>query len=147
MVTPGSSVACQRERAGSVSCGATDPFSWVLVHMRSVCAHQESVSQSCVSSGGSMVALMATSSKRAYAIPRSIAVRAPAPGQSTADPYLHRRHSQFCLSLCGDSGICLIGKRQRLVKKYFILVFCYIEVKKFFLTSCLYLFMTVLGLP
>ena len=35
--------------------------------------------QSCVSSGGSMVALMATSSKRAYAIPRSAAPRAPAP--------------------------------------------------------------------
>ena len=38
--------------------------------------------QSCVSSGGSMVGLMATSSKRAYAIPRSAAPRAaaPAPG-------------------------------------------------------------------
>ena len=35
----------------------------------SVCALQESVSQSCVSSGGSMVGLMVTSSKRAYAIP------------------------------------------------------------------------------
>ena len=34
--------------------------------------------QSCVSSGGSMVGLMATSSKRAYAIPRSTAPRAPA---------------------------------------------------------------------
>ena len=34
--------------------------------------------QSCVSSGGSMVGLMATSSKRAYAIPRSAAPRAPA---------------------------------------------------------------------
>ena len=34
---------------------------------------------SCVSSGGSMVGLMVTSSKRAYAIPRSIAPRAPAP--------------------------------------------------------------------
>ena len=33
--------------------------------------------QSCVSSGGSMVGLMATSSKRAYAIPRSAAPRAP----------------------------------------------------------------------
>ena len=38
-----------------------------------VCALQESVSQSCVSSGGSMVGLMVTSSKRAYAIPRSAA--------------------------------------------------------------------------
>ena len=38
--------------------------------------------QSCVSSGG----LMATSSERAYAIPRSTAPRAPAPMQFTADP-------------------------------------------------------------
>ena len=36
--------------------------------------------QSCVNSGGSMVGLMATSSKRAYAIPRSAAPRAPAAG-------------------------------------------------------------------
>ena len=35
--------------------------------------------QSYVSSGGSMVGLMVTSSKRAYAIPRSAAPRAPAP--------------------------------------------------------------------
>ena len=35
--------------------------------------------QSCVSSGGSMVGLMATSSKKAYAVPRSTASRAPAP--------------------------------------------------------------------
>ena len=35
--------------------------------------------QSCVSSGDFMVGLMATSSKRAYAIPRSAAPRAPAP--------------------------------------------------------------------
>ena len=34
---------------------------------------------SCVSSGGSMVGLMVTSSKRAYAIPRSAAPRVPAP--------------------------------------------------------------------
>ena len=35
--------------------------------------------QSCVSSGGSMVGFLSTSSKRAYAIPRPIAPRAPAP--------------------------------------------------------------------
>ena len=35
--------------------------------------------QSCVSSGSSIVGLMVTSSKRAYAIPRSAAPRAPAP--------------------------------------------------------------------
>ena len=36
--------------------------------------------QSCVSSGGSMVGLIVTSSKRAYAIPRSAAPRAPVAG-------------------------------------------------------------------
>ena len=35
--------------------------------------------QFCVSSGSSMVGIMVTSSKRAYAIPRSTAHRAPAP--------------------------------------------------------------------
>ena len=45
----------------------------------SVCVLQESISQSCVSAGSSMVGLMVTSSKRAYAIPKSAARRAPAP--------------------------------------------------------------------
>ena len=35
--------------------------------------------QSCLCSGGSKVGLMATSSKRAYAIPMSVAPKAPAP--------------------------------------------------------------------
>ena len=42
--------------------------------------------QSCVSSGGSMVGLMATSSKRAYVIPRSIAPRAPTPAAGQCWP-------------------------------------------------------------
>ena len=53
------------------------PGSWCT--QVSVCAHQESVSQSCVGSDGSMVGSMATSSKKAYAIPKSAAPRAPAP--------------------------------------------------------------------
>ena len=69
--------------------GVHTVFSYVL---------QESVSQSCVSSCGSMVRLMVTSPKRAYAIPRSTAPRAPALQLSTADPYLHRRHSNTVLS-------------------------------------------------
>ena len=44
-----------------------------------VCASQESISQSCVSSGSSLVGLMATSSKRAYAITKSATPRAPVP--------------------------------------------------------------------
>ena len=51
------------------------PGSWCT--QGSVCAFQESVS--CVSSGGSVLGLIVTSSKRAYATPRSAAPRAPAP--------------------------------------------------------------------
>ena len=40
---------------------------------RFCCALQESISQCCVSSGGSVVGSMVTSSKRAYAAPRSAA--------------------------------------------------------------------------
>ena len=65
-------------KPGSVSRAVTAPFSWVLVCTRFCCDLQESISQSCVSSGGSMVGLMATSSKRAYVTPRSTAPRAPA---------------------------------------------------------------------
>ena len=54
--------------------------------------------QSCVSSGGSMVGVMGTSSRRVYATPRSVAPRAPAPAQSPADPYLHRGLSNTVVS-------------------------------------------------
>ena len=53
---------------------------------------------SCVSSGSFMVGLMVTSSKRAYATPRSTAPRAPPLQPSTADPSLHRRHSNTVLA-------------------------------------------------
>ena len=56
--------------------------------------------QFCVSSGSSMVEFVVTSS--AYAIPKSTApsyTQEPLPlQQSTADPYLHRRHSNTVLS-------------------------------------------------
>ena len=52
------------------------PGSWCT---RFCCALQESISQSCVSSGSSMVGLMATSSKRTYAITKSAAPGTPAP--------------------------------------------------------------------
>ena len=51
------------------------PGTWCI--QGSICALQESISQSCVSFGSSVVRLMETSSKRAYAIPRSAAPRAP----------------------------------------------------------------------
>ena len=45
-----------------------------------------------------MVGLMVTSSKRAYAIPRSAAPRALSLQKATADLYLCRRHSNTVLA-------------------------------------------------
>ena len=87
---------------GSVSRGVTAPVSWVLVHTRFCLCHQESVSQSCVSSGGSVVGLMTTSSKRsmAYAITKSAAPRAPA---SAAVVACCRIGGMNCSSTCTGS--------------------------------------------
>ena len=85
-------------KSGPVSCGVTAPFFWFCCAQGSVCALQDSVFQSCVSSGGSMVGLLVTSSQRAYAIPKSAAPRAPALQQAIADPHLCRRPSNTVLS-------------------------------------------------
>ena len=59
-----------------ISCGVTAPFSWALVHTK-FCLWPPSV---CFpSSGSSMVRLMVISIKRAYAISKSAAPRAPVP--------------------------------------------------------------------
>ena len=80
----------------------------------SVCALQESISQSCVSSSSSMVRLMATSSKRAYGIPKSAAPRSPV---SVADhhqpipPQKMLKHSSVSVSVGflgrGAHRVCL----------------------------------------
>ena len=59
-------------KSGSVSCEVTAPFSWVLVYTRLFVPSKSLFPQTCVSSGGSMVGLMATSSKRTYAIPNTL---------------------------------------------------------------------------
>ena len=92
-------------KSGSVSYGFNAPFSWILVHRGSVCALQGSISHSCVSSGSSLVGLMVTSSRRAYAIPKS----APPRAHPCGTPLLTRTstedaQTQFCLSLCGVPG-------------------------------------------
>ena len=67
--------------------------------------------QSSLSSGGSVEGLMATSSKKAYAIPRSAAPRAPAPAAGHCWPVPPQETlKQFCLSLHGVSGSwCALG--------------------------------------
>ena len=62
-------------KSGTVSCGVTAPFSWVLVHKVLLCPPRVYYP----SSGSSMVGLMVTSSKRAHAISKSAAPRAPVP--------------------------------------------------------------------
>ena len=50
---------------------------WVLVHTRFCSSSKSLFPWSCVSPGGSLVGLKVTSSKRAYAIPKSAAPKAP----------------------------------------------------------------------
>ena len=66
-------------KSGSVSCVVSAPFSWVLVHKVLFVPSQSLFPQSCVSSGGSIVGLLMTSFKRAYAIPKSAEARASVP--------------------------------------------------------------------
>ena len=69
--------------------------------------------QSCVNSSSSMVGLLATSPKWAYAIPRSDAPKTHALQQSTDDPNLCRRHSNSSVSVSvgslgsGAHKVCL----------------------------------------
>ena len=86
-------------KSGSVSCKISAPLSWVLVHTRFCLCH---ISQSCVSSSSSMVGLMATSSERAYAIPKSAAPRVPAPAAVYCWPIPPQetfRHSSISVSV------------------------------------------------
>ena len=62
-------------KSGSVSCGVLGPG----VHKVLFVTSKSLFPQSCVNSGGSMVGFMTTSTKIAYALPRSAAPRAPAP--------------------------------------------------------------------
>ena len=108
--TPG----CSQASLGQSLVGVTAPFSWVLVHTGSVCALQESISQSRVNSSSSMVGLMATSYRRASAIPRSAAPRAPAPVAGHFWPVLPQEalnHSSVLVSVGslgpGAHKVCL----------------------------------------
>ena len=78
-------------KSGSVSCGVTAPFSWVLVHKGLLCPPRVYFPVLCKFwqlHGG----LMATSAEGLCHL-MSAAPRAPSLRQSTADPYLHRRPS------------------------------------------------------
>ena len=66
-------------KSGSVPCGVTALFFWVLVHTRFCLCRPRVCFPVLVRSSNSMVGLMVTSSKRTYAITKSAAPRAPVP--------------------------------------------------------------------
>ena len=68
-----------RGNCGSVSCGGHCSFHLGPDTHKVLSVPSKSISQSHVSSSSSMVGLLATSSRRAYAIPKSAAPRAPTP--------------------------------------------------------------------
>ena len=84
-------------KSGSVSCRVTSFFLGPGVHKVLFMPSKSLFPQSCVSSGGCMVGLMAIYSKWAYAIPRSTAPES-LPQQSTADNYILRKCSNTILS-------------------------------------------------
>ena len=107
--TPGHSQAS----LGQSSMGSLLPSSGSWCTRFCLC-RPRSFSQSCVSSGSSMVGLMATSSKRASAIPKSAAPRAPVPVAVhcwPVPPQEMLRHSSLSVSVGslgpGAHKICL----------------------------------------
>ena len=101
-------------KSGSVFCEVTDLSHESWCTHSSVCALQESTSQSSVSSGSSMVGLMETSSKRAYAIPKSAIPRASVPAAVhcwPVPPQEMLKHSSVSVSLGslgpGAHKVCL----------------------------------------
>ena len=111
--TPGHSWSLDQSLVGSL---LLSPGSWC--EQGSVCALQEYISQSCVSSGDSTVGLTATFSKRIYAIPRSTAPRAPAPAEVHCWPVPLQetfKHSSVLVSVDalgpGAHKVCLSPQR------------------------------------
>ena len=87
-------------KPGSDFCSVTVPFSWVLVHKVLCLCLRRVYFPACVSSGSSMVGLMATFSKGAYAISTFAAPRATVPVAVHCLPLPPQemlKHSSVCL--------------------------------------------------
>ena len=83
-------------KSRTVSCGVTAPFfsgPWCTGFCCSLC---KSISWSRVNSGSSVVGLMATSSRRVYAIPKSAAPRASVPAADHPLPVPPQETFKYC---------------------------------------------------
>ena len=92
-------------KSGSVFCGVTTPFSWVLAHTISVCALQVLVSQSSVSSGGSME-VNGDLLLEDLCHTQVCCTQSPCPCGSPLLTHTSTGDTQtrFCLSVCGALG-------------------------------------------
>ena len=93
-------------KSGSVSCGVTAPFSWVLVHTDSVCAFQESVSPVPCKFWWLYGGVNGDLLQEGLCHTQVCCTQSPCPCSS---PLLTctsagDTQTQFCLSLCGVSG-------------------------------------------
>ena len=109
------------------------PGSWCIQSF--VCASKSLFPQSCVSSGGSMMGLMVTSSKRAYATPRSAA--APVGLEAKFQQYVSHELPDVQAGFRKSRGtrdqianICWIIEKAREFQKN--IYFCFIDYAKAF---------------
>ena len=86
---------------------STPPFPGVWYSQGFLVPSKSLFPQSCVSSGGSMVGLIATSSKRTYAIPRSATEQSPGSRPLLTCTSIGDTQTQFWLSLC-ELGVCFV---------------------------------------
>ena len=92
-----------KHSSGSVSVGFLHPGAHKVLFVPS----KSLIPLSCVSSGGSMVGLRAASPRGLMPYPGLLHPEPLPLQQATADPYIHRRYSEFWLSLCG-LGVCFV---------------------------------------
>ena len=93
-------------KSGSISCGVTAPFSWILVHTRFCLCSPRVCFPSHVSSGSSTVGLMAHLLQEGLCHTQVYWTQSPCPCSSPLLIYTSSRdtQTQVYLSLCGISG-------------------------------------------
>ena len=93
-------------KSGSVYCGGHCSFLLDPGAQGSVCALQESISQSCVNSGNSMVGLMVDLLQEGLCHTQVCCTQRPCPCDSPplTQTSTGEAQTQFCLSLCGFPG-------------------------------------------
>ena len=93
-------------KSGSVSCGVTAPFSWVLVHIKFCCVLQESTSPVLCKFWQLYAGVIGDLLQEGLCHTQVCCTQSAWPCGSPLLTCTSTRHTQtqFCLSLCGFSG-------------------------------------------